>query len=235
MFLPVLNKSQVSSHQEVYHSSHPEANGRSLQVGNTVLIVFVSFFGSRVHRPRFIGIGALIASLAGFLMASAHLITSPYEYDHSIASLLFAITTTGPALAFMLGSAMLRFYVDIDKVSRGFPRILLRTLRSPIFLLVVLAEVNLSAMVAGLATFMAKFLERQFTVTASFANLLIGKQLGRINLYINYAIAKGPQQNWGPRKVVSFGTFYKNCMWSAGPKITGREAHRSLLSVFFSL
>lgn len=33
--------------------------------------------------------------------------------------LLFAITTTGPALAFMLGSAMLRFYVDIDKVSRG--------------------------------------------------------------------------------------------------------------------
>lgn len=297
------------------------------EVGNTVLIVFVSFFGSRVHRPRFIGIGALIASLAGFLMASAHLITSPYEYDHSIANhqdnntdicqlspltsqfsmkpsegnahehksilalmfigqlllgiggvpiqpfgisyiddyasernsplyigLLFAITTTGPALAFMLGSAMLRFYVDIDKVSRdsidittsdprwvgawwlgflvsasflavtcipyfffprempkegnelrtsenktkkglmkdgktkadllkdltllefikSFPRILLRTLRSPIFLLVVLAEVNLSAMVAGLATFMAKFLERQFTVTASFANLLIG-------------------------------------------------------------
>ncbi|KAK1169525.1 solute carrier organic anion transporter family member 2B1 [Acipenser oxyrinchus oxyrinchus] len=161
------------------------------EVGNTVLIVFVSFFGSRVHRPRFIGIGALIASLAGFLMASAHLITSPYEYDHSIANhqdnntdicqlspltsqfsmkpsegnahehksilalmfigqlllgiggvpiqpfgisyiddyasernsplyigLLFAITTTGPALAFMLGSAMLRFYVDIDKVSR---------------------------------------------------------------------------------------------------------------------
>ncbi|MGH0115246.1 UNVERIFIED_CONTAM: hypothetical protein FKN15_006674 [Acipenser sinensis] len=32
VFLHVLNKSQSSLHQEVYHSSHPEANDRSLQV-----------------------------------------------------------------------------------------------------------------------------------------------------------------------------------------------------------
>ncbi|PIO25846.1 hypothetical protein AB205_0054200 [Aquarana catesbeiana] len=37
-----------------------------------------------------------------------------------------------------------------------------------------MAQANLSAMVCGLATFMAKFLERQFTITASFANLMIG-------------------------------------------------------------
>ncbi|MGH0143821.1 UNVERIFIED_CONTAM: hypothetical protein FKN15_001246 [Acipenser sinensis] len=30
VFLPVLNKSQASLHQEVYHSSHPEASDRSL-------------------------------------------------------------------------------------------------------------------------------------------------------------------------------------------------------------
>lgn len=56
-----------------------------------------------------------------------------------------------------------------------FPMVLLRNLRHPVFLLVVLAQVNLSAMVAGLATFMGKFLERQFSLTASFANMIIGK------------------------------------------------------------
>lgn len=53
--------------------------------------------------------------------------------------------------------------------------VLLRNLRHPVYLLVVLAQVNISAMVAGLATFMGKFLERQFSLTASLANMVIGK------------------------------------------------------------
>lgn len=55
-----------------------------------------------------------------------------------------------------------------------FPRVLLRTLRHPIFLLVVLSQVCMSSMVAGMATFLPKFLERQFSATASYANMLIG-------------------------------------------------------------
>ncbi|NWI34410.1 SO2B1 protein, partial [Sula dactylatra] len=273
------------------------------EVGNTLLIVFISYFGSRVHRPRFIGCGAILVSLAGFLMSLPHFITGPYEYDRSVASMfsnttdlcqtgvlgsrgnlsdagctphaakenhevllvmfiaqallgiggvpiqpfgisyiddfasernsplylgiLFSVTVIGPGVAFMLGSAMLRFYVDIDKVTGDgvqltnkdprwvgawwlgflvaaslvavsavpyfffprempkeqiarikrygdFPLVLLRNLRHPVYLLVVLAQVNLSAMVAGLATFMAKFLERQFSLTASLANMIIG-------------------------------------------------------------
>ncbi|NXE57233.1 SO2B1 protein, partial [Casuarius casuarius] len=271
------------------------------EVGNTLLIVLISYFGSRVHRPRFIGCGAILVSLAGFLMSLPHFITGPYEYDHSIASvfsnatdlcqpdgpgadgnlsdasctphtvkenhevllvmfvaqalrgiggvpiqpfgisyiddfasernsplylgILFSLTVIGPGVAFMLGSAMLHFYVDIDKVigeeiqltnkdprwvgawwlgylvaaslvavsavpyfffprempkevgwekARCFPLVLLRNLRHPVYLLVVLAQVNLSAMVAGLATFMGKYLERQFSLTASFANMIIG-------------------------------------------------------------
>ncbi|NXJ36818.1 SO2B1 protein, partial [Ciconia maguari] len=273
------------------------------EVGNTLLIVFISYFGSRVHRPRFIGCGAILVSLAGFLMSLPHFITGPYEYDQSVAStfsnttdlcqpgvpgsrgnlsdagctphaarenhevllvmfvaqallgiggvpiqpfgisyiddfasernsplylgILFSVTVIGPGVAFMLGSAMLRFYVDIDKVTGDgvqltnkdprwvgawwlgflvaaslvavsavpyfffpqempkeqikrvtrygdFPVVLLRNLRHPVYLLVVLAQVNLSAMVAGLATFMGKFLERQFSLTASLANMIIG-------------------------------------------------------------
>lgn len=54
---------------------------------------------------------------------------------------------------------------------------MLRTLKNPIYLLVVLAQVNLAAMVAGLATFMAKYIERQFAQTASFSNMMIGKMI----------------------------------------------------------
>ncbi|XP_037696607.1 solute carrier organic anion transporter family member 2B1 isoform X2 [Choloepus didactylus] len=320
------------------------------EVGNTALIVFVSYFGSRVHRPRLIGCGAVLVALAGLLMSLPHFISEPYRYDHArpedlsqdfkaslclpttsapapapsndsclsyteakhlavvgimftaqtllgvgsvpiqpfgisyiddfahnsnsplYIGILFAVTMMGPGMAYGLGGLMLRLYVDIDRMPEGgisltpkdprwvgawwlgflisagavalaaapyfffprempkekyelgfrrrvlavaaspvkkgedssseqspggspekqdglvqiapdlsviqfikvFPRVLLRTLRHPIFLLVVLSQVCLSSMVAGTATFLPKFLERQFSVTASFANLLIG-------------------------------------------------------------
>ncbi|XP_077723180.1 solute carrier organic anion transporter family member 2B1 isoform X3 [Canis aureus] len=322
------------------------------EVGNTALIVFVSYFGSRVHRPRLIGYGAVVVALAGLLMSLPHFISEPYRYDHTspvdmpqdyeaslcqpttlvpaptpapsnsscssnteaqhlavvgimfmaqtllgvgsvpiqpfgisyiddfahnsnsplYLGILFAITMMGPGMAYGLGGLMLRLYVDIDRMPEGgirltskdprwvgawwlgflisaaavalaaipyfffpkempkekhelrfrrrvlaasastvskgedspsekspgasqekhdglaqiapdltviqfikvFPRVLLRTLRHPIFLLVVLSQVCTSSMVAGMATFLPKFLERQFSVTASYANLLIG-------------------------------------------------------------
>ncbi|KAM9319744.1 solute carrier organic anion transporter family member 2B1 [Gastrophryne carolinensis] len=296
------------------------------EIGNTVLIVFVSYFGCRVHRPRFIAFGALIVCAAGFIMCLPHFIMGQYEYDKSVASvysnatdichptvssdannqcakrtstgnadvlsilfigqillgiggvpiqpfgisyiddyaskrnsplyigILFAVTVMGPGVAFILGSAMLRYYVDIDKLPadeivltpsdprwigawwlgfivaasivaltsipyfffpremprehvaneseeeqrkpalidafhnksdpsdpvsmakfiKVFPKVLLKTMKNPIYILVVFAQASLSAMICGLATFMAKFLERQFTITASFANLMIG-------------------------------------------------------------
>ncbi|XP_028823568.1 solute carrier organic anion transporter family member 2B1 isoform X1 [Denticeps clupeoides] len=280
------------------------------EVGNTVLIIFVSFFGSRVHRPRCIGVGAILASLGVFLIALPHFISGPYQftgmnktvdghtgqncsahekkahedvfpvlllgqlllgiggvpiqpfgisYIDDFASkrdspfylgLLFAVTVTGPAVGFIMSSVTLRLYVDIDKLSsdaipmersdarwvgawwlgfllaatflfltalpylffprnmprpespedtndptsedlaskkseetqevtllqflKSFPRTALRTLQTPIYLLVVLGQVCMAAMVAGLATFMAKFIENQFSQSASVSNMLIG-------------------------------------------------------------
>ncbi|KAM9450408.1 solute carrier organic anion transporter family member 2B1 isoform 1-T2 [Clarias gariepinus] len=291
------------------------------EVGNTVLIVFVSYFGSRVHRPRCIGIGAIIASMAAFLISLPHFISGKYEYtdfknsttkqssgfcqdtssqtcseikshannavfpilllgqlllgiggvpiqpfgisyidDYAnkrnspfYLGILFAVTVIGPAVGYLLGSVLLRLYVDFDTMSpaeivlkrddprwvgawwlgfllagtllfltslpylffprsmitevheeattecgdkklkekkepvsdtprdlsllqflKKFPYIMLRTLRNPIYLLVVLAQVNLAAMVAGLSTFMPKYIERHFAQTAAFSNLMIG-------------------------------------------------------------
>ncbi|XP_041054491.1 solute carrier organic anion transporter family member 2B1 isoform X2 [Carcharodon carcharias] len=297
------------------------------EIGSTVFIVFVSYFGSRVHRPRLIGCGGILVSVAAFTMALPHFIMGGYEFDQTIANsvgnvsdlcpltledqnltnescstdkidsdykmlsllivgqlllgvggvpiqpfgisyvddfasnrnsplylgILFAVSVLGPAFGFVLGSAVLRLYVDIDKLSadeiglqfgdprwvgawwlgfliaasavavvsipyfffprempkedsgdpegenkpkkqldkleskddttqdlsllqfiKSFPFILLRTLRSSVYLLVVLAQVCMSALMSGLTVFIGKFLEQQFTVTASFANLLIG-------------------------------------------------------------
>ncbi|MED6285121.1 hypothetical protein CHARACLAT_026106, partial [Characodon lateralis] len=55
------------------------------EVGNTVLIIFVSFFGSRVHRPRYIGGGALLACLASLLMAMPHFLSGKYTYTDQIS------------------------------------------------------------------------------------------------------------------------------------------------------
>uniref|UniRef100_A0A3Q0R2V9 Solute carrier organic anion transporter family member 2B1 n=1 Tax=Amphilophus citrinellus TaxID=61819 RepID=A0A3Q0R2V9_AMPCI len=56
------------------------------EVGNTVLIIFVSFFGSRVHRPRYIGGGALLACLASLLMGITHFLSEPYDFTKTVIS-----------------------------------------------------------------------------------------------------------------------------------------------------
>lgn len=48
-------------------------------------------------------------------------------------------------------------------------------MRTPVYLLVILAQVNQAALLAGLATFMAKFIERQFSQTASLSTMMIGE------------------------------------------------------------
>ncbi|NXF87927.1 SO2B1 protein, partial [Eubucco bourcierii] len=288
------------------------------EVGNTLLIVLVSYLGSRWHRPRLIGTGALLGALAALLMALPHFMAGPYQYDQSVPSSPCAHVPAGtfsnatdlcqpevpgawgnlsgtacPAqaarqdqellLVMFLAQALLGIgavpiqpfgisYIDdfasqrnsplylapSSEVPRlevstlglgtqlralpqlcplcppervqlrrqdprwvgawwlgfllaasllalaalpyfffpremptevgealqsllgavrghqGFPRVLLRTLCQPLFLPVVLAQASLGAMVSGLATFMGKFLERQFSVTASQANVAMG-------------------------------------------------------------
>ncbi|XP_036409948.1 solute carrier organic anion transporter family member 2A1-like isoform X1 [Megalops cyprinoides] len=287
------------------------------EVGNTVLIVFVSYFGSRVHRPRLIGLGGLLMSVSAVILALPHFLSQPYEYnsvlfDHrdmcvpqgnsstleqcgeegsqhlsetsnlwllmAIAQLLFgvgsvpiqpfgisyvddfakpgnsplyiailfAVSVFGPAFGYLLGSVMLRIYVDVDRVDpeslqelspadprwvgawwmgllissgclaltsipyfffprsmqvesheagveadtlkedpkksevllfdflKMFPKLFVRLLLSPLFLLLVLAQCCFSSVIAGLATFLSKFLERQYSTSAAYGSLLIG-------------------------------------------------------------
>ncbi|KAM9358001.1 solute carrier organic anion transporter family member 2A1 [Symphorus nematophorus] len=285
------------------------------EVSNSLLIVFVSYFGNRVHRPRIIGVGGLLMAVSAIILTLPHFVSQPYEYDsvlhnrHDICNLqgntsdpdcgrddtrrladtnnlwllmasaqllfgvgsvpiqpfgisyiddfagprnsplyiaiLFAVSVFGPAIGYLLGSVVLRIYVNVDKTGLGaeqelrlgdprwvgawwmgllitsgclvltsipyfffprrmpsednvnesesdmsddfkkpdislfdflkmFPRMFFHLLLSPLFLLLVLAQCCFSSVIAGLSTFLNKFLERQYSASPAYGSLLVG-------------------------------------------------------------
>ncbi|XP_025922680.1 solute carrier organic anion transporter family member 1C1-like isoform X1 [Apteryx rowi] len=53
----------------------------SFEIGNLLIIILVSYFGAKLHRPRIIGAGCLIMSAGTFLIAMPQFFMERYRYE----------------------------------------------------------------------------------------------------------------------------------------------------------
>nr|XP_004611341.1 unnamed protein product [Sorex araneus] len=58
----------------------------SFEMGNLLVIVFVSYFGSKLHRPKIIGIGCFIMGIGSILTALPHFLMGYYRYSKDFST-----------------------------------------------------------------------------------------------------------------------------------------------------
>nr|XP_025039524.1 solute carrier organic anion transporter family member 1A2 [Pelodiscus sinensis]XP_025039525.1 solute carrier organic anion transporter family member 1A2 [Pelodiscus sinensis]XP_025039526.1 solute carrier organic anion transporter family member 1A2 [Pelodiscus sinensis]XP_025039527.1 solute carrier organic anion transporter family member 1A2 [Pelodiscus sinensis] len=56
----------------------------SFETGNLLVIVFVSYIGAKLHRPRIIALGCTVMSFACLLIALPHFLMERYQYETSL-------------------------------------------------------------------------------------------------------------------------------------------------------
>uniref|UniRef100_A0A8C3GAY6 Solute carrier organic anion transporter family member n=1 Tax=Cyclopterus lumpus TaxID=8103 RepID=A0A8C3GAY6_CYCLU len=57
----------------------------SFEMGNLLVIAFVSYFGAKLHRPRLIAIGCVIMAAGCYLIALPHFFQGLYKYETSVS------------------------------------------------------------------------------------------------------------------------------------------------------
>ena len=55
------------------------------------LVLFISFYGSRRHKPRLIGIGVVVLGLGSIIFSLPHFFTGLYNYAGSSKCMIFKI------------------------------------------------------------------------------------------------------------------------------------------------
>ncbi|XP_042268741.1 solute carrier organic anion transporter family member 1C1-like isoform X1 [Thunnus albacares] len=68
----------------------------SFEIGNLLVIAFVSYFGAKLHRPKIIAIGCILMSFGTFLIAMPHFIIGRYKIETSVRSSVNSTNNLSP-------------------------------------------------------------------------------------------------------------------------------------------
>ncbi|KAB0362427.1 hypothetical protein FD754_006583 [Muntiacus muntjak] len=147
----------------------------SYDIAFCLLSLFVSFFGERGHKPRWlafssfmIGLGALVFSLPKFFSGkyqfgslfkgTAKIQEGKISQTHQSASLQHTDSNFGQSF-------------------KDFPAALKNLMRNTVFMCLVLSTCSEALITTGFATFLPKFIENQFGLSSSSAATLAGTVL----------------------------------------------------------
>uniref|UniRef100_A0A8C3XW75 Solute carrier organic anion transporter family member n=1 Tax=Chelydra serpentina TaxID=8475 RepID=A0A8C3XW75_CHESE len=59
----------------------------SFEIGNLLVIAFVSYFGAKLHRPRIIALGCTVMSFGCLLISLPHFLMERYQYETTLSPL----------------------------------------------------------------------------------------------------------------------------------------------------
>ncbi|XP_055365516.1 solute carrier organic anion transporter family member 1C1-like isoform X2 [Betta splendens] len=68
----------------------------SFEIGNLLVIAFVSYFGAKLHRPKIIAVGCVLMSFGTFLIAMPHFINGRYKIETSIRPSVNSTSSLSP-------------------------------------------------------------------------------------------------------------------------------------------
>uniref|UniRef100_A0A8C7XKS3 Solute carrier organic anion transporter family member n=1 Tax=Oryzias sinensis TaxID=183150 RepID=A0A8C7XKS3_9TELE len=144
------------------------------EMGNLLVIAFVSYFGAKLHRPRLIGIGCLLMATGSFLTALPHFFQGRYKYETSMShnSHVNSTANTLPCLSNQ-SLAEQDKAPDLEQI-RDFVPSLRRLFKNSIFSLMILTNLVAVNGFIGMITFKPKFMEQTYGQSASRAIFLIG-------------------------------------------------------------
>ncbi|XP_015470680.1 solute carrier organic anion transporter family member 4C1 isoform X2 [Parus major] len=99
----------------------------SYDIAFCVLSLFVSYFGERGHKPRWLAFSAFMLGLGSLVFSLPHFSSGKYQYGGKIEGIGYSMSLLGPAIGYVLGGQLLKVYIDIQipestKVDQDDPR-----------------------------------------------------------------------------------------------------------------
>uniref|UniRef100_A0A672ZJY7 Solute carrier organic anion transporter family member n=1 Tax=Sphaeramia orbicularis TaxID=375764 RepID=A0A672ZJY7_9TELE len=98
----------------------------SFEIGNLLVIAFVSYFGAKLHRPKIIAVGCLLMSFGTFLIAMPHFLIGSYKIETSVRPSVNSSNTLPPCSSGSTvagcerdSSVSMWIYVFLGNVLRG--------------------------------------------------------------------------------------------------------------------